>query len=255
MIANAAPAPGTPVEIKILGEPSPPPGLPPLARDESLPENETLMDRNRLVALLTRLGVPREDYHIVGTDTAPPGENKLCLVRTKNNPYRTSLWKTFYIERGEQTCISYFRAESAAVGMLAKDVIGSFGDEYFCPVNTCLIVFFYVFAKSWMSIESLGFDFDGSDIRGPAKVFGTCGLLRLEIDCSVACLDIRLSMKREDGFAGLLRTTIDKPVSPGDAKRDFNGEKWHFFRETVRPAYRHVITKYVQRDRFVTPDY
>ena len=86
MIANAAPAPGTPVEIKILGEPSPPPGLPPLARDESLPENETLMDRNRLVALLTRLGVPREDYHIVGTDTAPPGENKLCLVRTKNNP-------------------------------------------------------------------------------------------------------------------------------------------------------------------------
>lgn len=255
MIANAAPAPGTPVEIKILGEPSPPPGLPPLARDESLPENETLMDRNRLVALLTRLGVPREDYHIVGTDTAPSGENKLCLVQTKNNPYRTSLWKTFYIERGKQSSIGYFRAESAAVGMLASDVIGSIPGEHFCPVNTCLIVFFHMFAKSWMSIESLGFNFDGSDIHSPAKVFGMCGLLRLEVECSEARLDIRLSMKREDGFAGLLRTTIDKPASTPDAKENVEGEKWHFFRETFLPAYRHVVTKYVQRDRFVTQDY
>ena len=251
--ANAAPAPGTPVEIKILGEPSPPPDLPPLALGESLPEKETLMDRNRLIALLTRLGVPRENYHIVDIDTAPPGEDQLCLVRTKNNPYRTSLWKTFYIERGEQTCIGYFRAESAAVGMLAKHIIGNI--EYFCPVNTCLIVFFHVFAKSWMSIESLGFNFDGSDIRGPAVVFGTCGHLRLEIECSDARLDIRLLMKREAGFAGLLRTMIDKPVSTREAKDDFDGEKWHFFRETFLPAYRHVVTKYVQRDRFVTQDY
>lgn len=255
MIANAAPAPGTPVEIKILGEPSPPPGLPPLARGKPQPENETPLDRNRLVEVLTRLGVPREDYHIVGTDTAPPGENKLCLVQTKNNPYRTSLWKTFYIERGEQTCIGYFRAESAAVGMLASDVIGSIPGEHFCPVYICLTVFFYVFAKSWMSIESLGFNFDGSDIHSPAKVFGMCGLLRLEVECSEARLDIRLSMKREDGFAGLLRTTIDKPASTPDAKENVEGEKWHFFRETFLPAYRHVVTKYVQRDRFVTQDY
>ena len=62
--ANAAPAPGTPVEIKILGEPSPPPGLPPLAPGEPLPENKIPLNRNRLVALLTRLGVPRENYHI-----------------------------------------------------------------------------------------------------------------------------------------------------------------------------------------------
>lgn len=250
----AAPAPGTPVEIKMDGEPSPPPGLPPLAPGEPQPENETLLDRNRLVALLTRLDIPRENYHIVDIDTAPPGEDQLCLVRTKNNPYRTSLWKTFYIERGKQVCISYFRAESAAVGMLAKNVIGSFSEEYFCPVNTCLIVFFHVFAKSWMSIESLGFDFDGSEIRGPVKVFGTCGLLRLEIECSEARLDIRLSMKREDGFAGLLRTTIDKSASTRDAKEEVDGEKWHFFRETFLPAYRHVVTKYVQRDRFATQD-
>lgn len=252
--ANAAPAPGTPVEIKILGEPSPPPGLPPLAPGEPLPENKIPLDRNRLVALLTRLGVPRENYHIADLDTSPPSEDQLCLVRTKNNPYRTSLWKTFYIERGEQVSIGYFRAESAAVGMLASDIIGSISGEHFCPVNICLTVFFYVFAKSWMSIESLGFNFDGSDIRGPAKVFGTCGLLRLEIESSEDRLDIRLSMKREDGFAGLLRTTIDKPVSTRDAKEDINGEKWHFFRETFLPAYRHVVTKYVQRDRFAARD-
>ncbi len=80
------------------------------------------------------------------------------------------------------------------------------------------------------------------------------GLLRLEIECSEARLDIRLSMKREDGFAGLLRTTIDKPVSTRDAKEEVDGEKWHFFRETFLPAYRHVVTKYVQRDRFAARD-
>ncbi len=221
------------------------------------------MNREQLISILTKLAVPREDYFISGFEKALPRENQLCLVRTKNNPYRTSLWQTFYIERGQMVSINLFQAEEAAVGMLASDVIGSIPGEHFCPVNTCLTLFFYVFAKLWMSIEKLDFRFDESDIRSPSSLLGKCGRLTMKIDCSEEKLDVNLSADQDNRYRAILQTTIETPalasnplgaVKFGSSQLDRNGMKWHMFRETFLPAFRTIVTKYIPRDRFVTRD-
>ena len=213
------------------------------------------MDCKQLVETLTRLGLQRDEYFISGVCIGQPSEDRLCLVRTKNNPYRTAVWKFFYVERGEQVAVCYFRTEAAAVGWFAREMLSNYTPFASSPVDIALNVFFHVFLKSWMSIDSLDFKFDESDTRGPAEVSGTCGPFRLDVDCAEKRLDIRLAMKGEGRFDGVLRTSIDKTSPSRNPEEESDDDKYFFFRESFLPAYRQIVAKSVPRDRFVTQDY
>ncbi len=106
-----------------------------------------------------------------------------------------------------------------------------------------------------MSIDSLDFKFDESDTRGPAEVSGTCGPFHLDVNCTEKHLDIRLAMKGEGGFDGVLRTSIDKTSPSRNPEEESDDDKYFFFRESFLPAYRQIVAKSVPRDRFVTQDY
>lgn len=197
------------------------------------------MTQTTLVQTLTDLSIPRDSYYIQDFERLPPGEDRLGLGRSKHNPFRTSLWETYYIERGEKVSIHYFRNEEVAVGMMAWLVIENLSGEERCPISTGLHMFFSAFKNRWMAIDRLDFQFNSHNIFSPATVSGSCGRFQLIVESSQEQVSFNLSTEREHSPKGRLVVSA-------------SGKEWDDCADDWLPMCQAMIANYIPKDRFLT---